>query len=159
MVSEPGRRADAATLVHGTAVVVGCRSVILVGNSGAGKTSMALRLIACAHRAGHFAALVSDDQVFVEVAHGRLIASAPPAIRGMIEIRGSAIGRTEAVDCAVLDFALSPVTANASNRIAEENQRWRPLDGVSLPLLAIDRATTEPLACLQALMPGFPVRA
>jgi serine kinase of HPr protein (carbohydrate metabolism regulator) len=144
-------------LVHATAVVVGCMGLALVGRSGAGKTSLAIRLMADARRAGHFAALVSDDQVYLEIAEGRLIASAPAAIRGLIEVRGSAIAGTDSIDCAVLTYALAPIKLDASNRIGEENQRWKPIEGISLPLFAIDREITEPMACLAALLPGFPV--
>lgn len=146
-----------AILVHGTAVVVGTSALILVGPSGAGKSSIALRLMAGAKRDGHFAALLSDDQVFVDAVNGRLIATAPATIKGMIELYGSGIGRADTVDEAVLDLAVQPVVADSSNRIPEENQRWSPFEGASLPLFCIDRSAADPFGSLRALIPGFPL--
>jgi serine kinase of HPr protein (carbohydrate metabolism regulator) len=145
------------TLVHATAVVVGTSGLALVGPSGSGKSSMALELIAGARRAGHFAALVSDDQIFVDAVNGRVLAHAPQSIKGMIELHGSGIGRIETVESVVLQLALGPITADSSNRIPEENQCWSPMSGVSLPLRFIDRRGADPFSRLGALIPGFPV--
>jgi serine kinase of HPr protein (carbohydrate metabolism regulator) len=144
-------------LVHGTAVVIGTTGLIVVGPSGSGKTSIALRLVAEARREGHFAAFVSDDQVLVELVNGRLVATAPPTIKGMVELRGSGIGRVETIEHAVLAFALEPVVADAAHRIPEENQYWAPIRDVSLPLHFIDSAVADPFTQLVALMPGFPI--
>lgn len=147
----------AAFLVHGTVIAVGTTGILLTGPSGAGKTSMALRLVAGARRSGHFAAFVSDDQVLVEPAGERLVATAPAAIKGMVELRGSGIGTVEALDSVLLDFALMPVTVDAHNRIPEENQRLRLGDHAGLPLFFIDRAASEPFSLMAALVAGFPI--
>lgn len=144
-------------LVHGTAIVVGTTGLILIGPSGSGKSSIALQLIGSARRAGHFAALLSDDQVFLDEINGRLVATAPSAIRGLIELRCSGIGRVEMIDSALLMFALQPVPASPENRIPEENQRWSPFGDVTLPLFFIDSSTSDPFTRLEALLPGFPV--
>lgn len=144
-------------LVHGTAVAIGTTALILIGPSGAGKSSMALRLISEARRHGHLGALLGDDQVLVGAVNGRVIATAPPAIKGMIEIRGSGIGRIDTVESVVLDFALQLVHADASNRIPEQNQCWSPAEGVALPVLCIDRTAVDPFARLSALIRGFPL--
>jgi serine kinase of HPr protein (carbohydrate metabolism regulator) len=146
-----------ATLVHGTAVVVGTTGIILVGPSGSGKSAMALRMISEARRVGQFSALLSDDQVFVESVNGRIVGTLPEAIRGMIELRGSGIGRLATIDTAVLHLALQPIIADSASRIPEENQRWQAEDGLSLPLYFIDRAVSDPFGWLLALIPGFPL--
>jgi HPr kinase/phosphorylase len=56
----------------------GFDAILLVGPSGAGKSDLLLRLV----YAGW--ALVADDQVNIE----NNIASAPPALSGVIEVRG-----------------------------------------------------------------------
>jgi serine kinase of HPr protein (carbohydrate metabolism regulator) len=145
------------TLVHATAVVVGTTGIIIIGPSGAGKSSMALKLMSESRRAGHFAALIGDDQVLVEAVGGRLLARGPETIGGMIEIRGSGIGMVAQVDQAVLGLALRPVIVDSENRIPEENQRWSPGGAVSLPLYAMDSAASDPFARLSALIASFPV--
>lgn len=60
-------------------------AVLLLGESGSGKSDMALRLIALG------AELVADDRVDLFVSRGKLMARAPRRIRGLIEIRGLGI--------------------------------------------------------------------
>lgn len=84
---------DTAT-IHASCVNVGGRGVLLRGPSGAGKSRLAFALI-LAGGAGWVpdAVLVADDRVQLAVRAGRLIASAPPALAGLIEVRGAGIRR------------------------------------------------------------------
>jgi serine kinase of HPr protein (carbohydrate metabolism regulator) len=59
--------------------------VLLLGESGSGKSDLALRLIAMG------ATLVADDRCDLFVASGALRAAAPKALAGMIELRGVGI--------------------------------------------------------------------
>jgi len=59
--------------------------VLLIGRSGAGKSDLALRLI------GRGAKLVSDDRTELFLRRGKLLASAPRALAGLMEIRGVGI--------------------------------------------------------------------
>jgi HPr kinase/phosphorylase len=61
------------------------RAVLLRGASGAGKSDLALRLIDSGAR------LVADDQTHVARVGRSLVATPPPAIAGMIEVRGVGI--------------------------------------------------------------------
>ena len=82
-------------LVHATTVVLGQASVpfgarvdgavLLIGGSEAGKSDVALRLIAMG------AKLISDDQTALTDAGGVLFASAPSSLHGQMEIRGVGI--------------------------------------------------------------------
>lgn len=146
----------APILVHGTAIRLGATGLILVGPSGSGKSSLALALMASARRAGHFSALVGDDQVFVEQSGDGVHANAPPNIVGKIEIRGSGIGTVAAIERARMDLAVMPVAVTAENRIPAEGQRFELAPGIWLPLLCMDRSTIDPLAVLEAMLPNFP---
>ncbi len=85
----------APVLVHATTVMLGeaCApfgarvdgAVLLIGASEAGKSDVALRLIAMG------AKLISDDQTVLMDQDGRLVASAPPSLHGQMEIRGVGI--------------------------------------------------------------------
>ena len=71
----------------GTCVAVDGRGVLLRGPSGAGKSDLALRLI------DRGAELVADDRVALVSSAGVLTASAPPALRGLMEVRGLGVFR------------------------------------------------------------------
>ncbi len=79
-------------LVHATAVAIEGEAVLLRGPSGSGKSDLALRLI------DGGAQLVADDQTLLRRAGGRVLASAPPAIAGLLEVRGVGVVRVEAAD-------------------------------------------------------------
>ncbi len=59
--------------------------MLILGRAGAGKSSLALQLMALG------AQLVADDQTVVQRREEHLIASAPETIRGQIEARGIGI--------------------------------------------------------------------
>ncbi len=62
-------------------VAIGARAVLIEGPSGSGKSMLALALI------DRGAILVGDDGVTLEVRGGRLRASPPPNIAGLLEVR------------------------------------------------------------------------
>ena len=103
------------------------------GPSGSGKSDLALRLI------DNGALLVADDQVQLSTAGGdtgRLIASAPAAIAGFLEIRG--LGPMP-VPC----LASAPLALVVDLKPGEEIDRMPdPADcaylGIRLPLIALD---------------------
>ena len=59
--------------------------VLLIGESGAGKSDLALRLI------GRGAQLVADDRTELYVERGRIMARAPKTLAGLLEVRGLGI--------------------------------------------------------------------
>jgi serine kinase of HPr protein (carbohydrate metabolism regulator) len=62
--------------------------VLIRGPSGSGKTTLALALMRRARLDCHYAALIADDQLFIEAQAGRLLAFAPAAIAGLAEVNG-----------------------------------------------------------------------
>ncbi|HLG88880.1 MAG TPA: HPr kinase/phosphatase C-terminal domain-containing protein [Alphaproteobacteria bacterium] len=78
--------------VHATCVAFDGRGVLLRGPPGSGKSDLAARAIESGAR------LVADDRVTLVRRSGTIIASAPPSIRGMIELRGLGILRIDSVE-------------------------------------------------------------
>ncbi|MFV0385701.1 HPr kinase/phosphorylase [Paracoccus sp. (in: a-proteobacteria)] len=75
--------------VHGTAVSVNGRGLLILGPSGSGKSSLALELMAAG------GSLVSDDRTDLEKQGEVVMASAPQGLAGRIEARGVGILRVE----------------------------------------------------------------
>src|ERR1700681_4607524 len=75
--------------VHGTTVALQGEGVLLRGPSGSGKSDLGLRLIDAGAR------LVADDQSELYRQGETILVRAPPAIAGLIEVRGIGIVRVE----------------------------------------------------------------
>lgn len=91
---------DAALNLHGSVVALEGRGLLIVGASGAGKSALALRLMALG------ATLVADDRVVVARRGDALVASAPPELSGLIEARGVGLLRARALEAAALELAV-----------------------------------------------------
>jgi serine kinase of HPr protein (carbohydrate metabolism regulator) len=74
-------------LWQATGVAIGGRGLLIEGEPGSGKTSLALALM------DRGAELIGDDGVSLTLAGGRLLASPAPATAGLIEVRNVGILR------------------------------------------------------------------
>jgi HPr kinase/phosphorylase len=119
-------------LLHATAIALAVDAdgplagVLLLGPSGAGKSSVAL--IAIETCPFHRTALVADDQV--QIGPGG-VASAPAALRGLIEVRGHGPARIRFVDKAVL---IAAADLGAASERAPSPQAREVAPSVRLPL-------------------------
>ncbi len=118
-----------AETVHASTVAIDGRAVLIMGPSGSGKSDLTLRLL------DRGFALVSDDQTVVKRDGDRLVASPPPNIAGKLEIRG--IGIVEMDMVPNQPIALIVELTSEIERLPDDN-RERPILGVSLPLVSID---------------------
>ena len=120
--------------LHASTVAVDGRAVMITGPSGSGKSDLALRLL------DRGFILVSDDQTIVRRTGSRLIAAAPPTIRGKLEIRGVGI-----VDMAhVEDVPVALVVELTSDiRRLPDDSRERPILGIGVPLISVDAMTAS----------------
>ena len=89
-----------STILHGAAVAIAGRGVLILGASGAGKSALALALI------GRGASLVADDRVILERRGDAVIARAPEPLAGLIEARGFGLLRLPAMPEAALALAV-----------------------------------------------------
>ena len=73
--------------LHASAVAIGTRGLLILGQSGSGKTRLALELVALG------AELVADDRVMI-ARFGEIAVMRPPArIAGLVELRGAGVIR------------------------------------------------------------------
>jgi RNase adaptor protein for sRNA GlmZ degradation len=121
--------------MHATCVALGGAAVLLRGPSGAGKSDLALRLIEEGAR------LVADDQVELAAEGGRLVARAPAAIAGKMEVRGVGIVPVAAEAAATVALIADLVTAADVERLPE------PAEETILGI-AIARITLAPFEAL-----------
>ncbi|MCZ8325170.1 MAG: HPr kinase/phosphatase C-terminal domain-containing protein [Sphingomonadaceae bacterium] len=109
-------------------VAIDGRAVLILGEPGLGKSSLALALI---DRGG---VLVGDDGVTLAAQDGRLIASPPPNIAGLIEVRN--VGLITLPTASGVPVALALMLDPAAERLAEAAEVFE-LDGASVPMLRL----------------------
>ena len=120
--------------LHASTVALDGRAVLICGPSGAGKSDLALRLL------DRGVVLVSDDQTIVRKDKGRVLAAAPPAIQGKLEIRGIGIVEMETVN----DVPVALVVELSSDvQRMPDDSRDRLLLDVRIPLVTIDARTAS----------------
>lgn len=128
-------RPQGGEILHASCIALGPRAILIKGASGAGKSSLALELMAFG------AALVADDRTRLIVLDRVLIASCPPAIRGQIEARGVGILAAEPAGAtavaALVDLDLSaPARLPGPARITVCGIEIDLICGKSVPTLA-----------------------
>ena len=104
-------------MIHATAVAINGAGVLLLGQSGSGKSDLALRLI------DRGAALISDDSVLVEAGDPIPLLRTAPNIAGLIEIRGVGIVKMPFADSIALHLAVAIV--DIVERVPPEQQSIR----------------------------------
>ncbi|MGL5478363.1 MAG: HPr(Ser) kinase/phosphatase [Clostridium sp.] len=124
------------TRLHGVLVDVYGIGILITGESGIGKSEVALELIKRGHR------LVTDDAVDIREIDGDLIGSSPRITIGMLEVRGIGI-----IDVSAL-YGLSSVLQRKNIKLVMHFEHWKN-DG------DYDRLGTN-IECMDIL--GVPVR-
>lgn len=146
-------------LIHGTCLAIGGMGVLLLGQPGSGKSDLALRLIDSSGTGlsgvARSARLVADDQVAVRKAEGRLVASAPAALAGKLEIRGLGIAELTPEAEAVLRLAVRLTPAAEIERLPDLARARMDILGIAIPLVLIDPQTASAPARIRAALDQF----
>lgn len=120
-------------IVHATTVALrtagGWRGALLSGASGAGKSDLALRLLAAGGR------LVADDRTLVWSSGGRLWGRAPDSLFGKIEARGLGIVSAPALGPVRLALFVA-LDGPPAERLPDP--AFETLAGIALPRLRLE---------------------
>ena len=146
-------QAGAVEVVHGTAIAIAGRAALLRGPSSSGKSDLALRCLmqAPSRLLPQTVELVSDDQVVIERADQQLLVRAPPAIRGLLEVRGLGIMRIPAIDSGYLSLVVELVAPDKVERLPQ-TRRDVVVAGLPVPYLELSPfEMSAPLKLLLAL--------
>ena len=127
--------------MHGVFLQIYGKGVLLTGESGMGKSEIALELI----KKGHL--LVADDRVDCAVIHKQIIGQAPEILKQMLEIRGVGIinvskmfGVASVLDKAMVDLNIHIEQWKPNNqydRLGIEEKKYTDILGVQIPKLII----------------------
>ena len=150
--SEPPHEGEAATAtVHASAVLTGNRAALIRGPAGSGKSRLALALIdAAVSGLIRFARLVADDRIDLTASHGRLLLRPPPALAGLIEVRGVGVRRLAFEAVAVAGLVVD-LAAKEGERIPDESARVAEISGIRLLRLPVAPGADAMAAVLATL--------
>lgn len=124
-----------AFLIQASAVAVEGRAVLITGEPGSGKSSLALALI------DRGAKLVGDDGVSLVRDGNRAMAAPPPNISGKLEIRGVGIIELAPVSA---PLALVLDLDGEAERLPPDTLDTRELLGCTVPCLPFDTSAPSP---------------
>jgi HPr kinase/phosphorylase len=117
---------SASLNIHGTAIAVSGRGVLLRGPSGIGKSDLALRLIE------QGAALIADDRTLLHRNSDSVWVSAPETILGVIEVRGVGLVRMPFLKEAKLHAVIDLVSEAEVERLPPPDTE--EIMGIAMPL-------------------------
>jgi serine kinase of HPr protein (carbohydrate metabolism regulator) len=132
--------------VHATAVLVGADGVLIRGESGAGKSALALALI---ERAGR---LIADDRLTLSACHGRIVATAPVSISGKIELRGRGIIDVPHEPSGVIRLVVDIVSEDRVERMPEPHNLSTTLLGITLPRQPVPSAADHAARLIESAL-------
>jgi HPr kinase/phosphorylase len=112
--------------LHASCVLIQTDGVLILGASGSGKSSLALRLMGLGGR------LIADDQTTLTYHNDQIIATCPGTIKGKIEARGVGIINVNSEKCAQISIIVH-MGSTAKERMPK-NETYN-LFGVDLPLI------------------------
>lgn len=141
--------------IHGTALLIGERGVLITGPSGAGKTTLALVLIDHCRARGLFSRLIGDDRLLAATRAGRLVCRVPATIAGLAEVPGFMPRPLSFEPSGVIDLHIRLVPKHARDRFQEDFSE--PIAGCPVP--RIDLIERNIATALPAVMARLSIAA
>lgn len=126
--------------IHASAVAIGEDGVLIRGPSGSGKSSLVLGLI---DRDPAATRLIADDRIELGATRGRLIATAPAALAGKLEVRGQGIVDVAYRSPAAIRLVVDLLPPEDCPRMPEPPDCRVEILGVVLPRLMLPIAAAD----------------
>ena len=123
--------------MHSTSVVIDDNGVLILGDSGSGKSDLALRLIDSG------ATLISDDISICRKNSNNIYLYCPPEIKGLLEVREIGIITVPFVERIKLRLVVNLRSKN-NERFPKDNS-FRIL-GIKIPLISIEGKNSSAVA-------------
>ena len=131
--------------IHGTCVAIHQRAVLICGKPGFGKSSLALHLI------DRGATLVADDQTILTLEKEEVVATAPSAFKGLMEVREVGICSFSYQDKGSLKLCVDLCDENHLERLPK--LAFVRYHGVKIPLLRLKK--NDPLGAIKVELKLF----
>ena len=123
--------------MHSSSVVIDDNGVLILGDSGSGKSDLALRLI------DNGATLISDDISICRKNSNNIYLFCPPEIKGLLEVREIGIITVPFVERIKLRLVVNLKSKN-NERFPKDNS-FRIL-GIKIPLISIEGKNSSAVA-------------
>ncbi len=123
--------------IHGSSVVLEDNGVMITGESGSGKSDLALRLI------DNGATLISDDVTICKKKTDEIYLFCPVQTKGLLEVREVGIVTVPFVEKVKLKMVVK-LTDEHLERLPD--QKFLKILGIKIPLLRIDGKSTSAVA-------------
>lgn len=120
---------------HCSVVEIADTGILIEGNSGTGKSSLALGLLEAGHTCNLPVALICDDQALLKNSDGVLHARAPDSISGLVELAGYGIRKIANKPECSIHLVAQLVGEEAVDRMPDAVTT--KLLGVDLPMLKL----------------------
>ncbi len=116
--------------IHASCVNFKGKGILLLGDSGFGKSEMCLRLIY-----DYGAVLVADDRVDITIKQQSVYASVPQVLAGLLEVRGIGIIKLKYRRKSKVDMVVK-LTNQKIERLPEKE--FYDFDGIKMPQISIN---------------------
>ena len=123
--------------IHSSSVVIEDNGVLILGNSGSGKSDLALRLI------DNGATLISDDISICRKNSNDIYLYCPPEIKGLLEVREIGIITVPFVERIKLRLVVN-LKSNNNERFPKDSS-YRIL-GIKIPIINIEGKNSSAVA-------------
>ena len=123
--------------IHSTSVVIDDNGVLILGDSGSGKSDLALRLI------DNGATLISDDISICRKNSNNIYLYCPPEIKGLLEVREIGIITVPFVERIKLRLVVN-LKSNNNERFNKDN--YITILGIKIPIINIEGKNSSAVA-------------